>query len=276
MEWFIRLRGIVVAIYLVACCLVLGIMGLEVGTELFPQIDQGEFVLALPAAARFQLRADARDGAEVSARDRARGGAATISRSRWALSVRSPPISASTTWCSSCAGRTTAGCASNSRKIAASSSTSFASGSGRCFPSAIIPWLADRLEQGGGSSGVTKEEAQDRAEKCTFGFEPGDIISQVMSFGESKPIAVRLIGTDYDLVRAHAEKIAAALKRNPHLRDVGFDQTLDYPTVEVNFDRELAGLIGITPRALEAGARHGDVVDSLYQPQLLDQRQDGF
>ena len=36
-----------------------------------------------------------------------------------------------------------------------------------------------------------------------------------MSFGSSKPIAVRLIGTDYDEVRKHAEKIAAELKRNP-------------------------------------------------------------
>ena len=68
-----------------------------------------------------------------------------------------------------------------------------------------------------------------------------------MSFGASKPIAVRLIGTDYDEVRKHAEKIAGELKHIPFLRDVGFEQTLDYPTVEVEIDRELAGLIGVTP-----------------------------
>ena len=68
-----------------------------------------------------------------------------------------------------------------------------------------------------------------------------------MSFGSSKPIAVRLIGTDYDEVRKHAEKIAGELKHIPFLRDVGFEQTLDYPTVEVEIDRELAGLIGVTP-----------------------------
>ena len=39
----------------------------------------------------------------------------------------------------------------------------------------------------------------------------------------------------------------AELKHIPFLRDVGFEQTLDYPTVEVEIDRELAGLIGITP-----------------------------
>jgi multidrug efflux pump subunit AcrB len=68
-----------------------------------------------------------------------------------------------------------------------------------------------------------------------------------MSFGASKPIAVRVIGTDYDEVRKHAEKIASGLKRLAHLRDVGFEQTLDYPTVEVDIDRELAGLVGVTP-----------------------------
>ena len=72
-----------------------------------------------------------------------------------------------------------------------------------------------------------------------------------MSFGSSKPIAVRVIGTDYDEVREHAEKIAAEMKQIPYLRDVGFEQTLDYPTVEIDIDRELAGLIGITPEHLK-------------------------
>src|SRR5262249_32147901 len=108
-----------------------------------------------------------------------------------------------------------------------------------------------RLEQGGGEGGLSPEEAQRQAALCTFGFEPGDIVSQVMSFGSSKPIAVRLIGTDYDLVRQHAEKLAAALKRIGHLRDVEFEQTLDYPTIEIEIDRELAGLIGVTPKHIK-------------------------
>jgi multidrug efflux pump subunit AcrB len=98
---------------------------------------------------------------------------------------------------------------------------------------------------------LPEAEARQQAELSTFGFEPGDIVSQVMSFGASKPIAVRLIGTDYDEVRKHAEKIAGELKHNHFLRDVGFEQTLDYPTVEVEIDRELAGLIGITPEHLK-------------------------
>ena len=67
-----------------------------------------------------------------------------------------------------------------------------------------------------------------------------------MSFGSSTPIAVRLVGTDLDDVREHAEKIASKMKRIPFLRDIHFEQTLDYPTVEVTIDREKAGLSGAT------------------------------
>ena len=66
-----------------------------------------------------------------------------------------------------------------------------------------------------------------------------------MSFGSLTPIAVRVVGTDLALVRQHAEKIAAAMKSIPFLRDVQFEQTLDYPTVEVDIDREKAGLSGV-------------------------------
>jgi multidrug efflux pump subunit AcrB len=118
----------------------------------------------------------------------------------------------------------------------------------KVLPERLIPWLTDRLVRGGGSGGLPEDEAREQAAKSTFGFEPGDIVSQVMSFGSSKPIAIRIIGTDYDLVRKHAEAIAAKLRENPHLRDVGFEQTLDYPTVELEIDRELAGLVGVTPQ----------------------------
>ena len=89
----------------------------------------------VPAAARLELRADPADGGEVPRGDRARGEAREHRRSRWASSARSPRTSASTTWCSSCAGRTTASCASPSARTAGSSSTSSASGSARSSPS---------------------------------------------------------------------------------------------------------------------------------------------
>jgi multidrug efflux pump subunit AcrB len=110
------------------------------------------------------------------------------------------------------------------------------------FPKRVIPWMVQRLQKGG----LSAREAEAEANKCVFGFGPGDIVSEVMSFGSQTPIAVRLVGTDLGLVRQHAEKVLARMKRIPHLRDVGFEQQLDYPTYEVEIDREKANLSGAT------------------------------
>jgi multidrug efflux pump subunit AcrB len=46
------------------------------------------------------------------------------------------------------------------------------------------------------------------------------------------------------MVRQHAEKIADEMKKIEYLRDIQFEQQLDYPTLEVTIDREKAGLSG--------------------------------
>jgi multidrug efflux pump subunit AcrB len=112
----------------------------------------------------------------------------------------------------------------------------------KVLPERVAPWLAQRLEQ----RGLSKAEAQRQAKTATFGFQPGDIVTNVMSFGSLSPIAVRIVGTDLKNVRSHAEKIAANMRRIPHLRDIQFEQQLDYPSIEVVIDREKAGLSGAT------------------------------
>ncbi len=67
-----------------------------------------------------------------------------------------------------------------------------------------------------------------------------------MSMGSSTPIEVAVTGPNLADDRMFAEKVRGALARLPRLRDVQFGQTLDYPTVDVNVDRERAGLIGVT------------------------------
>jgi multidrug efflux pump subunit AcrB len=71
-------------------------------------------------------------------------------------------------------------------------------------------------------------------------------VTNVMSFGSPMPIAVCVVGTDLKLVRQHAEKIAAEMRKSPFLRDVQFQQQLDYPSIEVDIDHEKAGLSGAT------------------------------
>ena len=56
-EWLVRLRWWVVPGYLAACGLILWVVGLRLGTELFPQVDSGEFVLRFrpPPGSNFEL-----------------------------------------------------------------------------------------------------------------------------------------------------------------------------------------------------------------------------
>jgi multidrug efflux pump subunit AcrB len=79
-----------------------------------------------------------------------------------------------------------------------------------------------------------------------FSFEPADIVSDVMSFGSPTPIEVAVSGPSFADSRAHAEKIRAELARIPSLRDLQYAQSLDYPTVSVEIDRERAGISGVT------------------------------
>ena len=78
-----------------------------------------------------------------------------------------------------------------------------------------------------------------------FSFEPADIVSRVMALGSPTPIEVAVGGKDFAASRAHAETLRAKLSEIKELRDVQFSQTLDYPSVDVNIDRERAGLLGV-------------------------------
>src|SRR4029077_3427266 len=114
----------------------------------------------------------------------------------------------------------------------------------QALPKKVKPGLAELLHK----QGLSPEAARARAEQVIFGFEPGDMVSEVMSFGSPTPIEVVVASPNLSDSRAHAERIMTAMKKIPSLRDVRFQQELDYPTVPVEIDRERAGLSGATAR----------------------------
>ena len=77
-------------------------------------------------------------------------------------------------------------------------------------------------------------------------FEAGDIVSQVMSFGSNTPVEVAVQGPSLAANRTHAEKIRLELAKLEFLRDLQYAQPADYPTLEINVDRERAGQYGLT------------------------------
>ncbi len=80
-----------------------------------------------------------------------------------------------------------------------------------------------------------------------FSFEPSDIVNEVMSFGAPTPVEVAVSGPSFADNRVFAEKLRTELAKIESLRDLQIGQSLDYPTVQVNVDREKAGMAGIVP-----------------------------
>ncbi len=237
----VRWRWAVVPAYIVACGLVLWQVGGRLGTELFPQVDSGEFVLRFrpPPGSNFELTremavkclGEIEREAKSENIDITMGFVGQVAPNfgidNMLLFMRGPDDGQLRVALREGSGIKLGEFRERLRKI---------------LPDRVLPWLVERLEKGG----LSKTEANRQAKLSTFGFEPGDIVTDVMSFGSSTPISVRVIGTDLNLVRQHAQKIAGNLKKIPSLRDVAFAQTLDYPTVEVAVDREKAGLSGVT------------------------------
>jgi len=79
-----------------------------------------------------------------------------------------------------------------------------------------------------------------------FSFEPGDIVGRIMNFGAPTPVQVAVMGPDFAATRAFAGQVRTELARIPALRDLHLEQALDYPGINVDIDRQLAGQLGVT------------------------------
>ena len=77
-------------------------------------------------------------------------------------------------------------------------------------------------------------------------FEAADIVGQVMSFGSPTPIEVAITGTNLQDDYQYAEKVQQQMAKLPFLRDLQVVQERNYPTVDINIDRDRAGQFGLT------------------------------
>ncbi|MEO8593536.1 MAG: efflux RND transporter permease subunit [Candidatus Solibacter sp.] len=81
---------------------------------------------------------------------------------------------------------------------------------------------------------------------CKVSFEAADIISQVMSFGSPTPIEVAIQGISLQDDYAFAQKVQTQMTGLTFLRDLQLAQAPDFPTLDINIDRERAGQFGLT------------------------------
>ena len=79
-----------------------------------------------------------------------------------------------------------------------------------------------------------------------FSFDPGDLVSQILNFGTPSVIEVATTGPQYNDVLSYAGKVQQELAKVTELRDLGYEEPLHYPTVNVSVNRVMAGQLGTT------------------------------
>ena len=77
-------------------------------------------------------------------------------------------------------------------------------------------------------------------------FEPGDVVSQVMNFGASTPIEVAINGPNFAADKDYAAHVLTEMQKIPSLKDIQYGQPQDYPSINVTVDRTRAGQLGLT------------------------------
>ena len=210
-------RWLLVGGYLVVAALVIVFIGRRLGTEIFPKVDVGQLQVRLRASAGTDINGT--EAAALRALDiiKQEVGPDNVAITLGFIGVHgSPyPINFIYLW--------NGGPEEGVVQVQLKSGTPVR-----------IEALKERLR---------KKFAQELP-GVSFSFEPGDIISRVMSLGSDTPIEVAVSGPNLAASREFAEKVKAKLQEIPALRDVQFGQSLDYPTVDVAVDRQRAGLMG--------------------------------
>ena len=215
----VAVRWPLAIVYLVVCGGVIWTIGGRLGTEIFPKSDNGQFAVRFRAPSGTQVALTEQLATKVLRTiEREAGGADKVEVSIGMVGVHNSsfPVNLVHLW----NGGPEEG------------------------------WLAVQLKSGSGVKiepfkeklrGVFARELAD----VRISFEPQDIVSRVMSFGSLTPIEVAISGSTLAAGKAYADQIIEKLKTIPSLRDIQIAQTLDYPSVSVNVDRERAGLLGV-------------------------------
>jgi multidrug efflux pump subunit AcrB len=214
-----RHPGLLLAAYAVVAALILATLGPRLAQEVFPS----------SASKQFRLRIDAPDGTRVAVtEEKVRKVLATISEEAGADNL--------------------------------DLSLGYVGTQGSSYPiNAVFLWTSGpqqaliniSLRQ---DSRVELRELEERLRvrlthdlpELRFSFDPGDLISQTLNFGAPSQAEVAVTGPQYGDALAYARRVRDRLATVGSLRDVEFEEPLEYPTVSVKIDRMLAGQLGAT------------------------------
>ncbi len=242
-SWTVAHRRVVVLAYLIATSAVVVAVGSQLGRELFPRVDTGQFQLRVrpPEGTHYELtRQVAQKTLEVVAEE---AGRANVDITMGYAGGNPPQFTINMAYLWS------RGSDDSLLRIG------LREGSGvgifalqerlrKVLPEKVGAWFRAELQR----LGLTSEEIEDRLADLIFAFEPGDLISETMSLGAPAPVEVVVSGRNMADSSSYMDKLREQFDGIPSLRDMQIQQSLHYPAIQVNLDRERAGLSGVTAR----------------------------
>ncbi len=219
MERATRFRWAILASYVLLTLVTLFLVYPNLGTDIFPSVDTGQFQLRLRAPTGTRIERTEVIALKALDAISAEAGPENVNITLGYVGTQPPsyPVNTIHLWTSG--------------------------------PHEAVLLIALRRD-----SGIRLEELKERLRRkllevipgTSLSFEAGDIVSQIMNFGAPTPIEVAVSGPNLATNRSFAEKLMTELKNVSLLRDIQFGLPLDYPTVDIKVDRIRAGQLGVT------------------------------
>jgi multidrug efflux pump subunit AcrB len=219
LESVLRLRWAVIGVYLAASIGLIAFLFPRIGTEVFPAVETKQLQLRLRAPTGTRL--ERTELIEMKAMDVIKNlvGAKNVEITTGFIGVQTPNYPINTIFL-------------------------FASGQHEAVIGVSLkpeaPAVTEALKE------QLRHDLKQALPDVAVSFEAADIISQVMSFGSPTPIEVAVQGPALPATRAFAEKIRAELVKIDSLRDLQYAQPLDYPSLQIQINRDRAGQFGVT------------------------------
>jgi multidrug efflux pump subunit AcrB len=239
----VRVRALVVPLYLVLGSALVYLLYSQLGTAIFPPTDRGQFLLRMKGPSGTDIKRTeelAREATRLIAEEVGAGNV-TATVGYVGTIPTSYPVQGPYQWMS---GPEEAVLKVALREGAGLRVDEVKERLRTRLDSGLKEWLARAWR----AEGVSQTDIDARLPGLRLSFEPGDLVSEVMSFGSPAAVEVQVSGPNVDANAAFARGIRDRLLAIPELRDVQLNPAQDYPVVSVTIDRARAATMGLTAR----------------------------
>lgn len=93
-----------------------------------------------------------------------------------------------------------------------------------------------------------REQLAEKLPQLSTYFQSGGLVDAVINLGLPAPIDVQVSGNSLRAAYATAAKMAAPIRELKGVSDILIPQDIDYPALELDIDREKAGLLGLSQK----------------------------